>query len=103
MIGNRHIWITYVPDSIRILDFLISCKQLQMDNMGMLSATEARNSAKAVFKNNDEHLERVDQLIGKCASGKYIFNHSPKMQIHEDPRPYNFNRNRQTAALNRDC
>ncbi|XP_053608363.1 general odorant-binding protein 28a [Plodia interpunctella] len=39
-----------------------------MDDMGKLSAAGAQDSAKSIFKNNDEHLSKVAELIGECSS-----------------------------------
>ncbi|XP_013191473.1 general odorant-binding protein 28a-like [Amyelois transitella] len=39
-----------------------------MDDMGKLSAAGAQDSAKSIFRNNDEHLSKVGELVDKCSS-----------------------------------
>ncbi|XP_022826771.1 general odorant-binding protein 28a-like [Spodoptera litura] len=39
-----------------------------MDDMGMISPMKAQENAKKVFKDNEEHIKNVNEIMEKCTS-----------------------------------
>jgi hypothetical protein len=40
-----------------------------MDDMGKLNGAGAKELAKKMFKNSDEHVMKIDEVIKACSSG----------------------------------